>query len=557
MDQVFTCLKYAWIFIEVLLVFNTMILVHEIGHFLAAKWRGLVVEELGIWFGKPLWRKKINGVYYSFGTIPFGGFVKLPQMVDMTAVEGKTESNTEELPKISPLDKIIVAFAGPLFSFGLACVFAVAVWQAGRPVSEPERTNIVGYVMPDGPADLAGIKPGDEILEVDGHPVSRFGGMGHDSIIWRVVRSEGPTVEVKVLRDENGQRIPLTFNAKPDEPHKEHWYSRGSLRMLEMAPRRTLIVVSVDPGSAGEKAGLKPDDQIQAINGHKLFEYEGIADYMKDDQSGKYELTVKRGDQTLQLPFTPGGVKVVGVPDYPNSPAKAAGLQKGDIITAIDGKSLPGTSAMKDYVQKHGNTEIALDVTRDGKSMTIKITPRVPETAPDGLHKAMTGIEWMDDDGIAFDGDGIMKSDNPTPLEQIHASVSMIVDTFGAVFSPKSKIGFQQMGGPVMMMRAYFTMLAMPGGWKLALWFSVILNVNLALLNMLPIPVLDGGHILLAIIEAVRHRPVNIKVLEIIQGTCAVAIIGFMVMIMFFDVQDLPFVPKPPPPIIFPASHQQ
>ena len=81
-------------------------------------------------------------------------------------------------------------------------------------------------------------------------------------------------------------------------------------------------------------------------------------------------------------------------------------------------------------------------------------------------------------------------------------------------------------------------------GWQLALWFSVILNVNLAILNLLPIPVLDGGHIVLALIESVRRKPVNMRVLEVIQTSCAVLIIGYMLYITFFDVQDLPFVRK-------------
>ena len=131
-----------------LVIFNLLILVHEIGHFLAAKWRGLVIDELGIWFGKPLWKKKIGGVNYSFGSIPFGGFVKLPQMSPMETIEGESEIKPEDLPRISALSKIIVAFAGPLFSFGLACVFAIIVWQVGRPVSETEKTTTVGYVLP-------------------------------------------------------------------------------------------------------------------------------------------------------------------------------------------------------------------------------------------------------------------------------------------------------------------------------------------------------------------------------------------------------------------------
>jgi regulator of sigma E protease len=90
----------------------------------------------------------------------------------------------------------------------------------------------------------------------------------------------------------------------------------------------------------------------------------------------------------------------------------------------------------------------------------------------------------------------------------------MVVDTVGAIFSSKSNIGFQHMGGPVMMMRAYYMMFENPEGWRLALWFSVVLNVNLGLLNMLPFPVLDGGHIVLALIEGARRRPLNARFLE-------------------------------------------
>src|SRR5580704_5648626 len=121
---IFQVLKSIGIILEVLVIFNLMIIVHELGHFLAARWRGLVIEKFGIWFGKPIWKKRINGVEYSFGSIPVGGFVALPQMAPMEAIEGESTLTRDELPPISPLDKIIVAIAGPLFSFGLAMIFA-------------------------------------------------------------------------------------------------------------------------------------------------------------------------------------------------------------------------------------------------------------------------------------------------------------------------------------------------------------------------------------------------------------------------------------------------
>jgi len=104
-------------------------------------------------------------------------------------------------------------------------------------------------------------------------------------------------------------------------------------------------------------------------------------------------------------------------------------------------------------------------------------------------------------------------------------------------------------------MEVYYRLFNTDQGWRLALWFSVLMNVNLAVLNMLPIPVLDGGHILLAIVEGVRRRPISARIISAIQTGCAVLIIGFMLYIAAYDVQDLPwkrgrqadvkFAPKP------------
>src|SRR5213080_3657311 len=156
-------LKIVFIALEVLLLFNLLIFVHELGHFLAARWRGLKIDRFAIWFGKPIWKKKINGVEYALGTIPAGGYVALPQMATMEAIEGKSESSGQPLPPISALDKIIVAVAGPLFSFLLAFCFAVVVMTVGRPVSEAETTTIIGYVEKDSPAEKAGLRPGDRV----------------------------------------------------------------------------------------------------------------------------------------------------------------------------------------------------------------------------------------------------------------------------------------------------------------------------------------------------------------------------------------------------------
>src|SRR3954454_8679235 len=176
--------RFLLIALEVVAIFNLIIIVHELGHFLAAKWRGLVIEGFGVWFGKPIWEKKINGITYSLGSIPAGGFVKLPQLAN-GAIEGDLETPAESLPPLQPFDKIIVAFAGPLFSFLLALALATLVCVIGKPTSDMENSTVIGEMVKGGPADLAGLKPGDKILEIDGKPVTKFAGP-LNSVMWAI-----------------------------------------------------------------------------------------------------------------------------------------------------------------------------------------------------------------------------------------------------------------------------------------------------------------------------------------------------------------------------------
>src|SRR3954463_15041971 len=245
-------LRVIFIVVEVLLLFNLLIVVHELGHFLAARWRGLYIEGFGVWFGKPLWKKTINGVQYSLGSIPFGGFVKLPQLAPMDIIEGSADVDRAQLPQISALDKIIVAIAGPLFSLLLALFFDGIVWAVGHPVSESDTTTTIGYIPAESPAFKSGLQAGDKILEVDGKPVSRFSGM-NNSVVWAVVRSEGATIPIKVER--NG--AVRDFNVEPYRAETNGW-RRKSVRQIMILPEQTAIIDQVSPKSPAAGAGLGP-----------------------------------------------------------------------------------------------------------------------------------------------------------------------------------------------------------------------------------------------------------------------------------------------------------
>jgi len=139
---------------------------------------------------------------------------------------------------------------------------------------------------------------------------------------------------------------------------------------------------------------------------------------------------------------------------------------------------------------------------------------------------------------VAWDGDGIRKLVRENPVTQVVNSFKSITKTLGAVFSPKSDVKAGHLSGPIGIMGLYYDLFQHSEGWRLALWFSVLLNVNLAILNMLPFPVLDGGHIVMASLEAVRRKPIPFKVLEVVQTAFVLMLLGFMAFVTLKDVGD-------------------
>ena len=172
MTELLSVLRFCGTLLLVLLVFNFVILVHEWGHFLAARWRGLKVEKFQIWMGKPIWKRTYNGVQYGLGCVPLGGFVSLPQMAPMEAIEGKADDNSVPLPAIKPIDKIIVAFAGPLFSALLALFFACLVAYFGKPTRPNMLSTTIGHIKPDGYAAKSDLRLGDRVLKINGKPAA-------------------------------------------------------------------------------------------------------------------------------------------------------------------------------------------------------------------------------------------------------------------------------------------------------------------------------------------------------------------------------------------------
>ncbi|MFP6873719.1 MAG: RIP metalloprotease RseP [Verrucomicrobiales bacterium] len=449
--------KFLWVIFQVIVLFNLLIVVHELGHYWAAKWRGLKVEKFQIWFGKTIWKKEINGVQWGLGTIPMGGFVALPQMAPMEMLEGGGDDK-EKLPPITPLDKIIVAFAGPLFSFGLAFAFALLVWGVGKPEHVRMTTNIVGSVASDYPAAAAGLRPGDEILSVDGVEVSGFGGMV-DSIIERIVFSKGETIQLVLRRPGVEELMNIEVGYKIEDKGA---MERPDHRRIGIAPASPAFVAAAAEGSPAMKAGLKAGDEILSANGEILHSPVRLMQIAEQGEGKAIELLVRRAGENVFLTLIPG-------------------------------------------------------------------KPKAPE---DAVYQ--TGIVWDNSKGQSLMHPG------PDPFRQVWEGGTAIFRTIGSLFSSESDVSVRHMSSAVGIGNFYYQTLSDPvNGWRLALVLSVLINVNLGLLNLLPFPVLDGGHITMATYEWIRKKPINLRFLEIFQTACALLLIGFMVYVTFYDVGDI------------------
>ncbi len=454
MDTILHILKVIGLILLVLLSFNIIIFVHELGHFLAARWRGLHVDKFQIWFGKPIWKKTINGVQYGIGSIPAGGFVALPQMAPMEAIEGKNGELEEPLPPIKPIDKIIVAFAGPLFSFLLAVFAAFIVWGIGVP-DRMVKTNEVGYIAPEMPAAEAGFQLGDKIFEVQGEPADGFRGK-LNSVTELIVFSKGDDIDFLIDRD--GEQMTLTSSFKAKD---------GSLTQ-----RRGM-----------RKVGLG------------------------------YSHTLKLG-------------KIIE-----GTPAAASGLKEGDIVQAINANTIYSFNHFVEEVNKIGETPFTISVMRDGEPLDIQTMALKPSNG----WKAHTKAEVKPMLGVRF-APAPPELIYPTPGKQLAENGKMMYTTITSLISPSSSIGLDQMQGPVGIGKLQYQFLDSPYPVNYIFYFWVVFNINLAIFNMLPFPVLDGGHITMAFAEMIRKKPLNTRVLEYVQ---TVFVLLLLCMFLYVTTKDL------------------
>ena len=557
----------TWAIILVLLFFGGSIFVHELGHFLAAKMRGLKVIKFSIGFGPAIFsRKGKDGCEYLVGALPLGGYVAIPQLADLSALEGTDSSEGKNLPKASCTDKVIVSAAGAFFNLLLAAFLGLFVWIFGVPASDSEATTVVGYVSKtltgadgksvDSPAHKAGLLPGDKILSVDGSKVSDF-----MQIIEKIAIGSGrtangsPKAVLEIQRDADifpVEVFPELIKTNPS--------SGDEIRMIGISPAMTMKIGTLMEGSPAKAGGAKPGDIVVSINGQKLYSNMQLSDILAKVEEGEtVELGVIRNGTPTSLKIAPAKIALtkslckVKLPDKagflsfisvsPKNPSKTSAetiklfseeaaypqfskIEAGDILYRVGQTRIESLSQLNALINAGLGPDGAAMFFSD-ENMKLKSVYLPAGSTSEILpprEKMMLGYIL----------ENVIVVRHPSIAKQFRDSLERTYSAMASLVNPQSDVGIASLAGPVDIGRVIYKLSLTD--ISLMLSFAVLLNVNLAILNMLPVPVLDGGHILFAIISKIRGGPIPPNVFGAIQAAFTLLFLSLMVYVVYYGM---------------------
>ncbi|HWH68593.1 MAG TPA: RIP metalloprotease RseP [Candidatus Sulfotelmatobacter sp.] len=301
------------------------------------------------------------------------------------------------------------------------------------------------------------------------------------------------------------------------------------------------ILGQVEPGTPEAQMGLRPGDRIVAVNGKLVKSWEDAQMIAAMAPTNRLPVTFEReGVRTTQLLPTKLneqlGLKLLDLEpmEHPvieeikaGSAAEAAGLKKGDQVLSFASVRVVGQKQLVDLIKKRPGEPSPMEIKRGAETLKLTVTPKLDPDKQVGLLGVM----------IAPNLTSVYQVQRPGPLpwEMVGEVCQQTFDTLGALFHSKATgVGVKDLSGPP----GILAMLAvqLKADYRLALKFMVLLNISLALLNLLPLPVLDGGHIAMAVVEQIRGRPLSPRIQEYATTTFALLLISFMLYVSYNDV---------------------
>ncbi|AGA26644.1 RIP metalloprotease RseP [Singulisphaera acidiphila] len=642
----------VWNILKVALGLGFVIFLHELGHFLLAKWNGVKVEKFSIGFGPTLVGFRRGETEYVLAAIPLGGFVKM--LGESPDEEANKSTDPRAYPNKSVGARMAIISAGVIMNvlLGLACF----VYAYGQGMEEVPA--MIGVVKPDSPAYKAGIRPGDEIVAIDGRRDINFGSM----MLKVSLSGAGQKVNFEIARPGQKETIPITIEPRREESDDVPRIGVAQETSLTLGKPPVGKPVGYSPPLKPADLGLKLGDTLIALGTEgtepeKIDNAEAVKAKLAADRSVPLVQVFERSTQaTQEKKAKREEIKVVAQPNHvvdfgfrltpepissiqANSPASKAGFQVGDLIVKVDGSSdfdpmrLPeicfdrAGQTMTFVVERPGSTngskEVAIEVVPERTPYGLEFFPSAPLDIPGlglaypirpkisaidegspaakaGLHVgdvlgkfALNAIDQSKEsrlEPIAFSAknlewpyafsllQGVPARDveltingsskpvrlqprlNPDwynpwrglqfrttirtlPPQGVQASLRRgfddTVDNILRIYAmlrslAQKRVSPKLLGGPIMIASVAYSQA--DTGLTELVHFLGILSINLAVLNFLPVPPLDGGQMVFLIAEKVRGRPLPDSAM-IVGSWIGIGLLLFlMVYVMYQDI---------------------
>ncbi len=421
-------------------VLGVLVLIHEWGHFIAAKMCGVRVDVFSIGFGSRIWGWKRGDTDYRVSWLPLGGYVK---MAGDNFAEERSGAPYEFLSR-PRWQRFIIVVAGPVMNILTTFVIFWGIYAiVGMPTDASLRLpSVVAAIPKSTPSN--GVKPGDRILQVNGKNTPRWEDV--DTALDKV--KPGDDVNLVVLRDGRHESLQLKMPA-----------DNASVGALVGYPAQPAIIDQVVPTAPAGKAGLQPGDQIVGINGVPVVSFDQLVDGIHNSNGQPVHLLLKRGSSDISVALTP-----------------VKGLDQ------LDGQMVWQIGVMQRVQESYEHQGVVTSI----------------DDAAGATARAGAEIGWM--------------------LKALLAGQVSVRNLAGPV-------GIVQMSGEA----------AKEGPTTLLQWTAII-SLNLGLLNLLPIPILDGGHVLFLLIESGMRRDLSLAFKE---RFVQVGLIFLLALIAFVTYSDI------------------
>jgi regulator of sigma E protease len=442
-----------------ILVLGPLIAIHEFGHFWVARRCGVQVLTFSIGFGPAIWRHTArDGVEYRLSAIPLGGYVR---MLDEREGDVPEALKARAFNRQTVWSRMAIVAAGPAINLLLAVLLYWVLFMQSDGGLKP----IVGRVLPDSPAAVAGIQPGDELVRIGARSVNNW---------------ESSTY---ALIDHMGESGRLSLEVRPS--------GAFSTQQRTLTLTKFLSTADADP-------------------------YRELG----------------------MMPWTPVMPPIIGVVQA-GSPADRAGLQVEDRILRIDGQVIAQWAEIVEAIIASPAQAMTWDIVRAGETIVLTVTPELDRYAMSGS-RGRLGIGVVD---APMDIPASYRRDaNLGPVDALSAAlnktghiISLSLSSLGKMVT--GTIGVDALSGPITIVKVAGQTADI--GWQAMLGFMALLSVSLGVLNLLPIPVLDGGHLLYYAIEAVFRRPLP-EAVQQFGLRVGVAIMGsVMLLAILNDIRRL------------------